>query len=268
MGERTWRRRSGGAVPTARHLGLDAVRLGGAALLHRGHHLHLRALFRLAHGQRPGRRAGGLGLWRRRGRRSSSPSCRRCSARSPTRPARKKPWIGFFAVIQIVALCHALVRRARLQPGPRARLLLPGDARGGILDRLQRFDDAAAGRQGRYRPRLQHRLGPRLSRRHDRADLRRDCSSPPRPRPARRCSGIDAAVRPRSGAGRGCPRHRAARGALVSRLHPADVPLHAGRRTGACRLRQAVSVGLVRTEGDADRGAAAGSASCASSSPA
>ena len=72
----------------ARHLGLDAVRLGGAAFLHRGDHLHLRPLFRLAHGRatrQPARRPGATASRRPA---SSSRSCRRCSVRSPTRPAR------------------------------------------------------------------------------------------------------------------------------------------------------------------------------------
>ena len=86
---RAYGRGSSAAGAETRHLGLDAVRLGGAAVLHRHHHLHLRALLRLAHGERSGHGPGGLGLWHRRGGAWPSPSCRRCSARSPTRPARE-----------------------------------------------------------------------------------------------------------------------------------------------------------------------------------
>ena len=100
----------------ARHLGLDAVRLGGAALLHGGHHLHLRPLFRLAHGERPGRRAGGLGLRHRR---------RRLRHRHPVAGARldRRPDRAAQAVDRLLrgrsrssVAVAAVVRRARLEP--------------------------------------------------------------------------------------------------------------------------------------------------------
>ena len=125
----------------------------------------------------------------------------------------------------------AVDRSAGVEPGAGAVLLLPGDAGGGVFDRLQRFHDAPSCLEGRYRARVEHRLGPRLSRRHDRADLLRAVPlrfGGNRQDAARRRS----AVRPRSGAGRGRACHRSDLGCLVSRLHHADVAVHAGRRQG------------------------------------
>ena len=146
----------------------------------------------------------------------------------------RKPWIGFFAAIKIVSLCLLWFAAPGSSLFLVVAVLLAGLGRGGILDRLQRFDDAAPGLQGRDRPDLQHRLGARLSRRHDRADLRRrlhgrlagDRQDDHRPR---------SALRPRPEARRGRARHRAAVGDLVFHLHPADVLLHAGRQRRACR---------------------------------
>ena len=72
-----------------------------------------------------------------------------------------------------------------------------------------------------------------------------------------------SAVRARPGEGRGRARHRAACGALVFRLHPADVPVHAGCRQGQAagdrRARRAR-----RAQGDAVARRASAPASCAS----
>ncbi len=86
-------------------MGLDAVRLGGAAVLHRRHHLHLRPLFHLsrlpitsATGQAAwgyGIAAGGLLIA------LFSPILG--SIADQTGP--RKPWIASFAILKILALC-------------------------------------------------------------------------------------------------------------------------------------------------------------------
>ena len=175
----------------------------------------------------------------------------------------RKPWIGFFAVIQIVCAVAAVVRRARLAACLAAAVLLPRLDRRRILDRLQRFDDAAPGLQGRDRQDLEHRLGARLSRRHDRADLRRRLAWRPRRKPARRssasirCSGsIRRKARMRAPPGR-CRRSGTSSSSCrcsCSRRMPAR----------ACRSASAVREGLAELSRTIWRGAQARPASSAS----
>ncbi len=96
--------RGGAESRRQRRARLDVFRLGGATLLHGRHHLHLRPVFRLAHGSTPRhsrseRRPSRVGLCGR-----SRRTCHRVlspilgSIADQTGP--RKPWIGFFATCQ------------------------------------------------------------------------------------------------------------------------------------------------------------------------
>ncbi len=161
----------------ARHLGVDAVRLGGAAVLHGRHHLHLRTLFRFAHGERSGSRRRPHGAMASATiSASSSPFCLRSSARSPTRPGRASRGSRFFAAIKITSLCLLWFA----SPGSNLFLVVFFFSLASVAAEFSTvFNDSMMPRlvpQERDRPHLQHGLGTRLSRRHDRADLRRRCS--------------------------------------------------------------------------------------------
>ena len=198
---------------------------------------------------------------------SSSRCCRRCSARWPTRPGRAKPWIAFFAAIKIVSLSLLWFAAPGSKPAPCRAVLLAGLGGRRILDRVQRFDDAAPGVQGRDRPHLQHRLGARLSRRHDRADLRRhlhgglarDRQDDDRHRPAVRARpGDSARMRAPPGRWRRCGTSSSSCRCSCSRPTPAR----------ACRSARRCARGWPSFEVDTRRGAPARPASSASCLPA
>ncbi len=114
------------------------------------HHLHLRPLFRF-----PADRAircYGQAMWgytlTRLRHHHRHPLPILGSIADATGP--RKPWIAFFAIIKIAALCDALVRRPRLSRSSYAvHLHGAGHRRRRILHRLQRSDDAETGATSR-----------------------------------------------------------------------------------------------------------------------
>ena len=144
---------------------LAPVRLGLPALLHPRHDLRLRALFR-RRASRPIRStARACGAMRPRRPGSCSPSCRRCWAPSPMRPARRSrgsPPAASCCSLASFALWfaapgqpHAIADRARRLCHRHGR----GRGRGGV----QQCHDPEPRAAGALRPPVRHRLGDRLS---------------------------------------------------------------------------------------------------------
>lgn len=127
----------------SRHCRLDAVRLGRATLLHRHHHLHLRALFCFPANGRSRTWTGGLGLYAdRRGDRDCPAFAgprRNCRCVRPTKAVdrlfrRREDHLARPALERGTGLVRDLYG-APSGAGDRGRR---------IFHRLQRFDDDAA----------------------------------------------------------------------------------------------------------------------------
>ena len=103
----------------------------------------------------------------------------------------RKPWIAFFASIKIISLCLLWFAA----PGSNLFLVVfffsLASVAAEFSNGVQRFDDATPGAEERNRPNIEYGLGPWLSRRHDRADLRRHLFMAGSPETGKTIIGVD-----------------------------------------------------------------------------